>query len=84
VGVKVTKVLVVDDERNLVNLLRGYLEREGFEMHEASDGPAAMDEVRRVAPEVVVLDWMLPGQDGVEVLRELRRSTDAYVLMLTT
>jgi DNA-binding response OmpR family regulator len=77
------KVLVVDDERNLVNLLRGYLEREGFEMHEAADGPAAVEEARRVEPEVVVLDWMLPGRDGVEVLRDLRRFTDAYVLMLT-
>jgi DNA-binding response OmpR family regulator len=77
------KVLVVDDERNLVNLLRGYLEREGFEMHEAADGPSAIEGARRVEPEVVVLDWMLPGQDGVEVLRDLRRFTDAYVLMLT-
>ena len=77
------KVLVVDDERNLVKLLRGYLEREGFEMHEAADGRTAIEEARRVSPEVVVLDWMLPGVDGVEVLRELRRFTDAYVLMLT-
>lgn len=66
-----------------MNLLRGYLEREGFEMYEAGDGPSAVDEARRVSPEVVVLDWMLPGRDGVEVLRELRRFTDAYVLMLT-
>ncbi len=76
-------MLVVDDERNLVNLLRGYLEREGFEMSEAADGPTAIEEARRFSPEVVVLDWMLPGRDGVEVLRELRRFTDAYVLMLT-
>lgn len=76
-------MLVVDDEKNLVNLLRGYLEREGFEMHETTDGPTAIDEARRLSPEVVVLDWMLPGLDGVEVLRELRRFTDAYVLMLT-
>ena len=73
----------MDDERNLVNLLRGYLEREGFEMSEAADGPTAIEEARRFSPEVVVLDWMLPGRDGVEVLRELRRFTDAYVLMLT-
>ena len=66
-----------------MNLLRGYLEREGFEMHETADGPTAIEEARRVFPEVVVLDWMLPGRDGVEVLRELRRFTDAYVLMLT-
>lgn len=76
-------MLVVDDERNLVKLLRGYLEREGFEMHEAADGKTAIEQARGVSPEVVVLDWMLPGVDGVEVLRELRRFTDAYVLMLT-
>ncbi len=78
-----TRVLVVDDEKNLVNLLRGYLEREGFEVYEAFDGGAALEEIRSANPDVVVLDWMLPGLDGVEVLREIRRFSDAYVLMLT-
>lgn len=77
------RVLVVDDERNLVNLLRGYLEREGFEVHEALDGPAALEAARRVAPDLIVLDWMLPGLDGTRVLGELRRFSDAYVIMLT-
>jgi len=77
------KVLVVDDEKSLVGLLRGYLEREGFEVREAFDGPGAVEAVQVEKPDVVVLDWMLPGLDGVEVLREVRRSSDAYVVMLT-
>jgi DNA-binding response OmpR family regulator len=77
------KILVVDDERNLVKLLRGYLEREGFEVHEAFDGSAALEAAQSVDPDVVILDWMLPGLDGVEVLRELRRFSEAYVIMLT-
>ncbi len=77
------RVLVVDDERNLVNLLRGYLEREGFEVHEALDGQAALESARQVEPEVVILDWMLPGLDGMEVLRRLRQFSSAYVIMLT-
>jgi DNA-binding response OmpR family regulator len=77
------RVLVVDDERNLVNLLRGYLEREGFEVYEALDGVTALEVAQRIDPELVVLDWMLPGIDGTRVLSELRRFSDAYVIMLT-
>jgi DNA-binding response OmpR family regulator len=77
------RVLVVDDEENLVKLVRGYLEREGFEVSEALDGPSALEAARVLDPEVVVLDWMLPGLDGVEVLRELRRFSEAYVILLT-
>lgn len=75
--------MVVDDEKSLVNLLRGYLEREGFEVHEALDGPAALEVALDVNPEVVILDWMLPGLDGMEVLRRLRRFSEAYIIMLT-
>jgi len=77
------RVLVVEDEKNLVALLRKYLEREGFEVHEAFDGPAAIEAAGLAEPDVVVLDWMLPGLDGIEVLRELRRSSEAYIIMLT-
>ena len=77
------RVLVVEDERNLVALLRKYLEREGFEVHEALDGETGLEVARRVKPDVVVLDWMLPGPDGMEVLRQLRRFSEAYVIMLT-
>ena len=78
-----TTVLVVDDEANLVDLLRGYLEREGFVIATASDGPTAVDTARAIQPDLVVLDLMLPGFDGLEVCRRLRQFTDAYVLMLT-
>jgi DNA-binding response OmpR family regulator len=74
---------VVEDERTLVKLLRAYLEREGFEVHEALEGNLALEVARRVDPNVVILDWMLPGLDGMEVLRELRRFSEAYVIMLT-
>ena len=80
---RMTNVLVVDDEPNLVDLVKGYLEREGFEVRAASDGPTAVDLARALHPDVVVLDLMLPGFDGLEVCRRLRQFTDAYVLMLT-
>src|SRR5579864_182585 len=78
-----TTVLIVDDEPNLVELLKGYLERENLVVASASDGPSAVDAVRSVAPDVIVLDLMLPGFDGFEVCRRVRQFTDAYVLMLT-
>jgi two-component system, OmpR family, alkaline phosphatase synthesis response regulator PhoP len=77
------KVLVVDDESSLVNLVRSYLEREGFEVTTAEDGEAALRIAREISPDLVVLDVMLPGLDGVEVCRRLRQFSDAYVIMLT-
>jgi DNA-binding response OmpR family regulator len=79
----VATVLVVDDESNIVDLVRGYLEAEGFAVLAAGDGPSALDLIRTAGPDVVVLDVMLPGIDGVEVCRRLRAFSDAYVLMLT-
>ena len=77
------RILIIEDERNLVALIRGYLEREGFEVHEALNGEAGLEAARRVEPDVVVLDWMLPKLDGIEVLQVLRRFSEAYVIMLT-
>jgi DNA-binding response OmpR family regulator len=82
-GIMTIRALIVEDERDLVALLRLHLEREGFEVHEALDGPAALEIARRVDLDVVVLDWMLPKLGGMEVLRELRSFSDAYVVMLT-
>jgi DNA-binding response OmpR family regulator len=76
-------ILVVDDEPPIVELVRGYLEREGWRVSTAADGHAAIAMARASAPDVVVLDLMLPGIDGVEVCRTLRTFSDAYVLMLT-
>lgn len=77
------RVLVVEDEENLRNLLKGYLKREGFEVYEVADGDLAIEVAHSAEPDVVILDWMLPGRDGMEVLREIRRFSKAYVLMLT-
>lgn len=77
------RILIVEDEKNLVKLLRGYFEREGFEVYQALDGGSALEIARKTDPEVVVLDWMLPGLSGMGVLRELRRFSQAYVIMLT-
>jgi DNA-binding response OmpR family regulator len=76
-------VLVVDDEPPIVSLVRGYLEREGWSVLTASDGHEGLDAVRREQPDVVVLDLMLPGLDGVEVCRQLRTFSSAFVVMLT-
>lgn len=76
-------VLLVDDEQPIIDLLRGYLVREGFTVHAASDGPTAVGAVRDLAPDVVVLDLMLPGFDGVEACRRIRTFSDAYIVMLT-
>jgi DNA-binding response OmpR family regulator len=77
------RVLVVDDEVPILDLVRGYLERDGFQVDTAADGPAGLAAVRAGNPDVVVLDVMLPGLDGIEVCRQLRTFSNAYVLMLT-
>ncbi len=76
-------VLVVDDERPLVDLVSSYLEREGFSVLRAYDGREALEIARTSSPDLVVLDIMLPEIDGLEVCRQLRQFSDAYVLMLT-
>jgi DNA-binding response OmpR family regulator len=77
------RVLVVDDEPPIVELLTGYLAREGYAVASVGDGLAAVDLVREQSPDVVILDVMLPGLDGVEACRRIRAFSDAYVLMLT-
>lgn len=76
-------VLVVDDEEPLVQLIRRYLEREGYVVSTAHDGAAALDLIRDAEPDVIILDLMLPGLDGLEVARQVRTFSDAYILMLT-
>jgi two-component system, OmpR family, alkaline phosphatase synthesis response regulator PhoP len=76
-------VLVIDDEQRLRELVRSYLEREGFRVLEAADGLTAVELARAEQPDLLVLDLMLPGIDGLEVCRQLRGFSDAYVLMLT-
>jgi len=77
------RVLIVDDEPKIREMLRRYLAADGFEVAEAADGDEALALAARLHPEVVVLDVRLPGRDGFAVLSELRRTSDVYVIMLT-
>ncbi len=78
-----TRILVVDDETALVDLVRSYLEHEQYEVLTAVDGRTALDLARTAQLDLVVLDVMLPVLDGIEVCRQLRQFSDAYVIMLT-
>lgn len=79
----VLRALVVDDEPPLVKVVSSYLEREGFEVATAGDGERAVELARELAPDVIVLDLMLPGIDGVEACRQIRSFSDAYIVILT-
>ncbi len=76
-------VLVVEDEENLLEALRYNLEREGYQVHTATDGGEGLDLARRLKPSVVLLDIMLPTLDGFEICRILRRESEVPILMLT-
>ena len=77
------RALVVDDEAPLADVVASYLRRELFEVHLAHEGAGALALAREVDPDVVILDIGLPGVDGIEVCRQLRVFSDAYVIMLT-
>ena len=77
------RALVVDDEEPLVQVISGYLTREGFDVITATDGELAVSATREHRPDVVILDLMLPGIDGLEVCRRIRAFSEAYVIMLT-
>ena len=77
------RVLVVDDEATLADTIRYNLRRDGYEVQVANDGNEALRLARAAAPDLVVLDLMLPGLDGLEVCRELRRGSTVPILMLT-
>ena len=77
------RVLVVDDDQSVRELLRMYLSREGFEVVEAGTGDEALEVAQSTAPELVILDIMLPGKDGYEVCRQLRARSEVPVIFLT-
>ena len=78
------RILVIDDEPNIVELLSVSLRFQGFEVHTASSGPAALDRARELHPDAVILDVMMPGMDGFGVLRRMRADgIDAPALFLT-
>src|SRR5512135_1028805 len=78
-----TKILVIDDEPSIVNLVSAYLKPEGYEVFTASDGPSGLKAAKAYKPDLIVLDLMLPGLDGIELLSRLRRESDVYVILLT-
>ena len=77
------RILVVDDERALAQILGSYLVKAGYEVHYAVDGPGSVAAARELDPEVILLDLGLPGLDGIEVCRQVRTFSDCYILMLT-
>ncbi len=77
------RILVVDDEAQIVDLLRSYLRRDGFEVDEAADGEAALAAAARMRPDLIILDLMLPKMDGREVCRRIRETANTPIIMLT-
>jgi two-component system alkaline phosphatase synthesis response regulator PhoP len=77
------RILVIDDEARLVNLVRGYLEQEGYEVVTASDGRQALFVVRETPPDLIVLDLMMPEMDGWEFMRLHRQEHNTPIIMLT-
>ena len=78
-----TKILVVDDDRNICELLKLYLENEGYSVFVANDGQQAVEMFQAKSPELVLLDIMLPKMDGWQVCREIRKVSNAPIIMLT-
>ncbi len=78
-----TKILIIDDEPSITNLVSAYLKPEGYQVYVAADGPSGLKAARLYRPDLVVLDIMLPGMDGIELLTRLRRESSVYVILLT-
>lgn len=77
------KVLVIEDEPSIRNLVSSYLKAEGYDVLLAVDGPAGLKSARAFKPDIIVLDVMLPGMDGIELLTRVRAESDVYVILLT-
>ncbi|MBT2657409.1 response regulator transcription factor [Bacillus sp. ISL-18] len=77
------KILLVDDERRIVEVLEAYLEREGYEIHSADNGIDALKKAKTIEPDLMILDLMLPDISGEEVCRLVRKESDVPILMLT-
>lgn len=80
---KTATILVIDDEPNILKIVTAYLQAEGYVVHTATDGLAGLKSARVLKPDLIVLDIMLPGLDGLELLQQLRRESNVYVMMLT-
>ena len=80
---KPEKILVVDDEEHIIELVELYLSKEGYQVVKATDGDEAVAKFADEKPDLLVLDIMLPGRDGLDVLREVRKMSQVPVIMLT-
>ena len=78
-----TKILIIDDEPSIINLVSAYLKPEGYDVYTAADGNSGLKAAQTFKPDLIILDLMLPGMDGLELLSRLRRESDVYVIMLT-
>lgn len=78
-----SKILVIDDEPGIIKLITAYLKPEGYEVLTASDGESGLKAARAFKPDLILLDIMLPGLDGIELLARLRRESEVYVILLT-
>lgn len=78
-----SKILVVDDEQNIVDILKSNLEREGYEVLVAFDGEQAVEMCKTKSPDLVLLDCMMPGMDGFDVCKTIRRNSNVPIVMLT-
>ena len=76
-------IVLVEDERDLNNLLRSHLQQDGHTVYQAFDGPSGLALVDELRPDLVILDWMLPGRDGLAVCRQIRQNHLMPVMMLT-
>lgn len=77
------KILVIDDEKPIADIIEFNLKKEGFDVHCAYDGNDALLKVEEIQPDLILLDIMLPGRDGMEVCREVRKKYDTPIIMLT-
>lgn len=77
------RVLVVDDDKNIAELISLYLEKEGYDTRKVYDGITAIEEFKNYDPHLILLDIMLPGMDGYDVCKEIRKSSDVPIIMLT-
>ena len=77
------RILIAEDDTKQAELIRLYLEREGYSVLVTHDGRSALEQIRARQPDLVVLDWMMPGMDGLDVTRVVRRESDVPIIMLT-
>ena len=78
-----TKILIIDDEPSIHTVISAYLKAEGFDFKSAMDGSSGLSTALSYQPDIIILDVMLPGMDGIELLAHLRQESDVYVIMLT-